>query len=94
MHRHEALQSARGAEALHCSIQYKRVVNLKGDLPAGYADGGAKTVSGLGATSATNVANLANDAADLTAARAASEEVAAILGALTTATDAGRKTTL
>jgi len=75
-------------------IQYKRVVNLKGDLPAGYTNGGAKTVPGLGAATARDVANLAGNATDLSAARAAAEEVAAILGALATATDAGRQATL
>jgi len=36
-------------------ILEKRVVNLKGDLPAGYTDGGAYTVSGVGPVSATNL---------------------------------------
>jgi lactate dehydrogenase-like 2-hydroxyacid dehydrogenase/phosphoserine aminotransferase len=75
-------------------IQYKRVVNLKGDLPAGYTFGGARTVPGVGGATARDVASLAGDAADLTAARAAAEEVAAILGSLATATDAGRQAIL
>jgi lactate dehydrogenase-like 2-hydroxyacid dehydrogenase/phosphoserine aminotransferase len=75
-------------------IRYKRVVNLKGDLPAGYTFGGARTVPGVGGATARDVASLAGDTADLTAARAAAEEVAAILGALATATDVGRQAIL
>ncbi|MFZ1726370.1 MAG: NAD(P)-dependent oxidoreductase, partial [Albidovulum sp.] len=41
-------------------IQYKRVVNLKGDLPEGYVNGGSRTVAGVGAATARDVATLAN----------------------------------
>lgn len=75
-------------------IQFRRVVNLKGDLPEGYTNGGARTVPGLGAATAREVASLANHGADLAAARAAAEEVAAILGALATTPDASRRATL
>ncbi len=75
-------------------IRFKRVVNLKGDLPAGYTDGGARTVTGIGAATARNVVNLAADAASLNAAREAAENMAAIWGALATATDAGRQAML
>lgn len=75
-------------------IQFRRVVNLKGDLPAGYTNGGARTVPGLGAATAREVTSLANHGSDLAAARAAAEEVAAILGALATTPDASRRATL
>ena len=75
-------------------IQFKRVVNLKGDLPAGYTDGGAKTVTGIGAANGRDIATLAANAADLAAARDAAESLAAIWSALATATDAGRQAVL
>lgn len=89
------VEGARQAvDQIYDLIQFKRVVNLKGDLPAGYSDGGALTVTGIGAATGRNIKTLAASAADLTAARDAAESLAAIWGALASATDAGRQAVL
>lgn len=75
-------------------IQFKRVVNLKGDLPAGYSDGGATTVKGIGGATARDIAQLADSGDDLAAARQAAEDLAAILGALETSADPARRAVL
>ncbi len=75
-------------------IRFKRVVNLKGDLPAGYTDGGAKTVTGIGAATGRDIATLAASGAELAMARETAESLAAIWGALATAPDAGRQMAL
>lgn len=75
-------------------IRFKRVVNLKGDLPDGHSDGGGRTVTGIGAATGHDIAALVANSADLTAARDAAESLAAIWGALATATSAGRRDVL
>lgn len=75
-------------------IQFKRVVNLKGDLPAGYTAGGAKTVAGVGASGARDVANLASDRDAVQTARETAESLAAIWGALATAPTEERRAAL
>ncbi len=72
-------------------IQYKRVVNLKGDLPAGYTSGGAKTVKGVGATTGQDVLALAANREALNAARETAEKLAAIWGALASVQDDERR---
>jgi lactate dehydrogenase-like 2-hydroxyacid dehydrogenase len=48
----EHLSRVQGAmqavEQIYDVIQYRSIVNLKGDLPEGYTDAGAKTVNGVG----------------------------------------------
>jgi lactate dehydrogenase-like 2-hydroxyacid dehydrogenase len=48
----EHLSRVQGAmqavDQIYDAIQYRSVVNLKGDLPKGYTDSGAKTVNGVG----------------------------------------------
>lgn len=75
-------------------IRFKRVVNLKGDLPAGYSHGGATTVKGIGGATARDIAQLADSRADLAAARKAAEDLAAIFGALDATSDPDRRATL
>jgi lactate dehydrogenase-like 2-hydroxyacid dehydrogenase len=68
------------------AIRFREVVNLKGDLPDGYSVGGAMTVAGVGKCSGQTIARAlaAEDAAER--ARSAAEAMAAIWGALVTAT--------
>ncbi|MGB3148733.1 MAG: NAD(P)-dependent oxidoreductase, partial [Paracoccaceae bacterium] len=89
------VEGARQAVDQICDlIRYKRVVNLKGDLPAGYSSGGARTVTGIGAATSRELATLAADQAALTAARESAEQLAAVWGALASATDAGQQSVL
>jgi len=76
------------------AIQYRSVVNLKGDLPAGYADGGAKTVHGVGRVTPGNLAGAAFDAETSATLRALAEDLAAIWGALAATDDPQHKHTL
>lgn len=66
-------------------IQYKRVSNLKGDLPAGYVNAGAKTVAGIGKVSADVITAAAADKTALSALRHEAEHMAAVWAALDTA---------
>ena len=92
---HSRVEGAKQAvDQIRDLIHFRRVVNLKGDLPAGHTDGGARTVSGIGAASAGDIAALAADHASLTEARQTAESLAAIWGALASATDAGRQAML
>ncbi|MCB2134966.1 MAG: hypothetical protein KDE08_03315, partial [Rhodobacteraceae bacterium] len=75
-------------------IRHRRVVNLKGDLPAGCINGGAKTVAGIGAATGEDIRALAQDTDALARARGAAETMAAILGALATAVDDRQRQTL
>ncbi|HLF22012.1 MAG TPA: NAD(P)-dependent oxidoreductase [Aestuariivirga sp.] len=63
-------------------IQYKAVTNLKGDLPKGYVNAGARTVNGVGRVTQLDIARATADPAALTAARETTEALAAIWGAL------------
>ena len=63
-------------------IQFKAVINLKGDLPDGYTDGGAKTVSGVGKVTKQRLSESANDVQFLAKMRKTTEEITAIWGAL------------
>ncbi|MGQ0486103.1 MAG: NAD(P)-dependent oxidoreductase [Hyphomicrobiales bacterium] len=63
-------------------IQYKWVTNIKGDLPEGYVNGGARTVKGVGAVTQLDIARAVADPAALRAARETAETLAAIWGAL------------
>ena len=75
-------------------IQFKRVVNVKGDVPAGYTSGGAKTVAGIGAATGRDVANLAADKNALATARETAESLAAIWGAIASAQNEERQAML
>lgn len=73
------------------AIRFREVVNLKGDLPEGYSVGGSKTVAGVGRCSAQTIARaLAADGA-AEEARKGAEAMAAIWGALATATTEERR---
>ncbi|MCX7349232.1 MAG: phosphoglycerate dehydrogenase, partial [Alphaproteobacteria bacterium] len=66
------------------AIRYKEVVNLKGDLPEGYALVGSKTVAGVGKCNGQTIAQ-AVVAGEAKAARSEAEAMAAIWAALATA---------
>lgn len=63
-------------------IQFKRVSNLKGDLPEGYVNAGPTTVSGVGRVTRNDLVAAVADRKSLAEVRGLAEEVAAILGAL------------
>ena len=71
-------------------IQYKEVVNLKGDLPEGYTYAGAKTVDGVGSVSALRLAEAVAEEDFLADARKITERLAAIWGSLSATTDPKR----
>ena len=71
-------------------IQYKEVVNLKGDLPEGYTNAGAKTVDGVGSVSALRLAEAVTEEDFLADARKIAERLAAIWGSLSATTDPKR----
>ena len=68
-------------------IQYKRVTNLKGDLPAGYTSAGAKTVNGVGKVTGQNLADLADCPETLIKLRAHAEQIVAFWGAMAATKD-------
>ncbi|MEL7542664.1 MAG: hypothetical protein AAGJ70_02700 [Pseudomonadota bacterium] len=80
-------------QILSC-IRHKHVMNLKGDLPDGYTNAGAKTVDGVGKVTAGRLHAAAHDPQATTALRAAAEEASAIWGALDATHDPERKAEL
>ncbi|MEH6632946.1 MAG: NAD(P)-dependent oxidoreductase [Halopseudomonas aestusnigri] len=73
------------------AIQFKSIMNLKGDLPAGYSNAGATTVNGVGKVTPNALASVAG--CDETAAelRKLTEDMAAIWGSLSVTKDADRR---
>ena len=63
-------------------IYFKTTINLKGDLPEGYSDGGATTVSGVGKVTKQRLSESANDVQFLAKMRKTTEEITSIWGAL------------
>lgn len=75
-------------------IQYKRVTNLKGDLPAGYTSAGAKTVNGVGKVTTQNLADLAGCPETLDKLQAHAEQMAAFWSAVAATKDPERRQVL
>ena len=73
------------------AIRYKSVVNLKGDLPEGYANAGAKTVNGVGKVVPGNLAEAALPGELPGDMRKLAEDMAAIWGALAATEDPDRR---
>jgi lactate dehydrogenase-like 2-hydroxyacid dehydrogenase/phosphoserine aminotransferase len=71
-------------------IQYKRVTNLKGSLPAGYEDAGSKTVTGIGRVSLQALNRAAADEGSLQEIRRLSEQMAAVWGAFSVSANPDR----
>ena len=76
------------------AIQYREVVNLKGDLPEGYSVGGAMTVAGVGKCSGQTIARALTEDGAAESARLSAEAMTAIWGALATATTEERRAEL
>jgi hypothetical protein len=72
-------------------IQYKRVSNLKGELPDGYVDTGPSTVPCVGKVTADDFSRAVSNDACLAAARQSAEKMAAIWGALAATADPARQ---
>ncbi|WP_271272724.1 NAD(P)-dependent oxidoreductase [Aliamphritea hakodatensis] len=87
------VEGARQAvDQIYGVIQFAKVTNLKGDLPEGYSNAGAKTVNGVGKVSASSVANL--DDAQLQQLSDAAHMMAAYWGAINATQDADRRAAL
>ena len=63
-------------------IRYKRVANLKGDLPPGHTNAGPSTVPCVGKVTANDILRALSDAESLANLRSGAEAMAAIWGAL------------
>jgi hypothetical protein len=72
-------------------IQFRAVTNLKGQLPAGYVNAGARTVNGVGAVTGLDLARATEDAEALAQARKSAEAMAAIWGALSSTVNPDRR---
>ncbi|GBF28460.1 putative 2-hydroxyacid dehydrogenase [bacterium MnTg03] len=75
-------------------IRFKSVMNLKGDLPAGYTDAGAVTVNGVGKVTSNTLAAAVADEALTANLRRVSEELAALWGAIDATKDPARRAEL
>ncbi len=69
-------------------IRYKEVVNLKGDLPDGYVRGKTQTVGGVGRCSSAELTRALENTEATAEARRTAETMAAIWGALSSASNA------
>jgi len=72
-------------------IQYREVTNLKGDLPQGYRLKGSRSPEGVGAVTRGKLKALAADDARLEELRSLSEEMTALIAALSSATAGDRR---
>ncbi len=70
-------------------IQFKTVTNLKGELPAGYSNAGARTVNGVGSVTPGDLARVGEEA--IAEARKQAEAMAAIWGAISATTNPDRR---
>ncbi len=75
-------------------IHFKSVTNLKGDLPAGYTNAGAKTVNGVGKVTGNTLSAAADTEGFSGKMRHAAEEMAAIWGAIDATSNPDRKAEL
>ena len=70
-------------------IQFKKVVNLKGDLPSGFDNGAAFTVNGIGKVKPADIIALSQST--LTEIRELAENISAFWGSVETTKDADRR---
>ena len=73
-------------------IHYKKVINLKGELPNGYTNGNAYTVKGIGKVSTDDINGLSQDS--LKEIRDLTENLAAFWGSVEATKDSDRKSDL
>ncbi len=76
------------------AIRYKRVVNLKGDLPEAYENAGARTVDGVGRVTSGRLAETAGNDDAIAHLRQTAERMAAIWGAISAINDPDRRADL
>ncbi len=76
------------------AIRYHEVVNGKGDLPAGYTQGGTHTVPGIGKVSSQRLLNVTADAKQVAELREAAEKLVAFWSAVSTTHDPVRRAEL
>jgi len=76
------------------AIRYREVINLKGDLPEGYSNLGAHTVSGVGSVSADRLRTVAMDHTQAARLRGLSERLVAFWKAVDATEDADRRAEL
>jgi hypothetical protein len=81
-------------DQIFSAIQFKTTINLKGDLPEGYTDGGATTVSGVGKVTQKRLSESIDDDEFLAKMRQTAEEVTAIWGALASTPNPERRAEL
>ena len=67
------------------------MTNLKGQLPVGYVNAGARTVNGVGTVTGLDLARATEDADALAQARKTAEAMAAIWGALSSTVNPERR---
>lgn len=83
--------SKQAVDQIFDAIQFKSVTNLKGDLPAGYTNAGARTVTGVGKVTAQSLSRAAADAESLALVRSTAETLTAIWGAIAATEDPDRR---
>jgi lactate dehydrogenase-like 2-hydroxyacid dehydrogenase len=76
------------------AIRFKSVMNLKGDLPAGYINAGAVTVNGVGKVNINTLTAAITDEALTANLRHFAEELAALWGAIDATKDTDRRAEL
>ena len=76
------------------AIRLKSVMNLKGDLPAGYTNAGAVTVNGVGKVTINTLTAAITDEALTANLRHVTEELAALWGAIDATKDTDRRAEL
>jgi lactate dehydrogenase-like 2-hydroxyacid dehydrogenase/phosphoserine aminotransferase len=81
-------------DQLFDAIRYKSIMNLKGDLPEGYTNAGAKTVNGVGKVTVGGLTDAACDAGCCGELRGLAEEIAALWAAINATTDPDRRADL
>ena len=72
-------------------IQYKSVMNLKGDLPEGFSNAGAITVNGVGKVTSNALGSALADSDSVAGLRQSAETAAAIWAALASTNDPDRQ---
>lgn len=76
------------------TIRYKEVINLKGDLPAGYTNAGSKTVPGVGKVTTDRLVDICSQDNLNNDLRKTTETLASIWGAINATQDPARRTEL
>ncbi len=81
-HRSRVAGACQAVDQILDCIRYRRVTNLKGDLPEGYTSAGAMSVPGVGKVTGRLLGEATNDSDKVGELRLLAEELAASWGAL------------